>query len=59
MFAAIAEAGFRVDALTEPAPLDECRERFPDVWARLTKKPHFLFFRLVPTAPAASPGSPS
>jgi hypothetical protein len=48
MFAAIAEAGFRVDCLSEPAPLDECRERFPEAWERLSTQPHFLFFRLTP-----------
>jgi SAM-dependent methyltransferase len=50
MFAAIAEAGFRVERLTEPHPLDECRDRFPETWQRLTTKPHFLFFRLTPHA---------
>lgn len=48
MFADIAEAGWRVDALSEPAPLAEMRERDPDAWERLTKNPHFLFLRLVP-----------
>jgi SAM-dependent methyltransferase len=48
MFREIAEAGFRVDELSEPQPLPEVRERFPDAWERLTKKPHFLFLRLVP-----------
>ena len=48
MFREIAEAGFRVDELTEPQPLPEVRERFPEAWERLTKNPHFLFLRLVP-----------
>jgi SAM-dependent methyltransferase len=48
MFREIAEAGFRVDELSEPQPVPEVRERFPDAWERLTKKPHFLFLRLVP-----------
>jgi SAM-dependent methyltransferase len=48
MFAEIAEAGFRVESLSEPQPLPEMRERFPEAWARLTTKPHFLFLRLVP-----------
>jgi SAM-dependent methyltransferase len=48
MFGEIAEAGWRVDALSEPPPLPEMRERFPDAWERLTKNPHFLFLRLVP-----------
>jgi SAM-dependent methyltransferase len=48
MFAAIAEAGFRVDRLTEPQPLDECRDRFPEAWNELSTQPWFLFFRLRP-----------
>jgi SAM-dependent methyltransferase len=48
MFREIAEAGWRIDELSEPAPLPEMRERFPDVWERLTRNPHFLFLRLVP-----------
>ena len=48
---AIAEAGFRVDRISEPRPLDECRERFPDVWEALSRHPHFLFLRLVPRMP--------
>lgn len=48
MFAAIREAGFWVDQVSEPRPLDECRERFPEDWERLTTRPQFLFFRLTP-----------
>jgi SAM-dependent methyltransferase len=48
MFDAIAEAGFRVDRVTEPQPLEECRDRFPEAWRRLTTEPWFLFFRLTP-----------
>ncbi len=48
MFGEIAEAGWRVDELSEPQPLPEMRERFPADWDRLTKNPHFLFLRLVP-----------
>jgi SAM-dependent methyltransferase len=46
MFDAIAEAGFQVERVSEPQPLDECRERFPRAWERLTTKPWFLLFRL-------------
>jgi hypothetical protein len=46
MFCAFAMAGFRVDQLSEPQPLPECRERFPDVWTLLSTQPRFLFFRL-------------
>jgi SAM-dependent methyltransferase len=48
MFAAFDEAGFVVRKLTEPLPLPECRERFPDEWERLSTEPNFLFFRLSP-----------
>lgn len=48
MFDAFAEAGWRVERLQEPQPLPECRERDPEAWARLTTRPAFLFFRLVP-----------
>jgi SAM-dependent methyltransferase len=46
MFDAIAEAGFQVERVSEPQPLEECRERFPHAWERLSRKPWFLFFRL-------------
>lgn len=49
MFAAIAEAGFSVDLLTEPQPVEECRDRFPEAWERLSTQPHFVFFRLAPS----------
>jgi SAM-dependent methyltransferase len=49
MFREIADGGFRVDALSEPRPLPEVRERFPDAWERLSKNPHFLFLRLIAT----------
>jgi hypothetical protein len=48
MFAAIAEAGFGVDRLTEPQPVEECRDLLPEAWKRLGTEPHFLFFRLAP-----------
>ena len=47
MFRAIAVGGFVIDALSEPQPLPETRERFPEVWERLTRRPQFLFLRLV------------
>jgi SAM-dependent methyltransferase len=48
MFSEIADGGFRVDELSEPQPMPEVRERDPEAWERLTKKPHFLFLRLAP-----------
>jgi hypothetical protein len=47
-FRAIADGGFRIDQLSEPRPLPECRDRFPEVWERLSRRPEFLLIRLVP-----------
>ena len=48
MFRAIADGGFRIDELSEPRPLPECQDRFPEVWERLSRRPEFLLVRLVP-----------
>ena len=48
MFESFDAAGFNVQTLSEPRPLPECEERFPDAWRRLTTHPHFLFLRLSP-----------
>jgi SAM-dependent methyltransferase len=48
MFAAFEQAGFEVRRLTEPQPLPECRDRFPEDWEQLTRHPNFLFFHLEP-----------
>lgn len=48
IFAAVAQAGWRVERLEEPRPLPACRELDPDAWARLSTKPAFLFLRLRP-----------
>jgi SAM-dependent methyltransferase len=55
MFSAFADAGFTVDELREPMPVEECRTRFPDTWEALTTKPAFVFFKL--TANIAGGGS--
>jgi SAM-dependent methyltransferase len=47
VFRAVVEANFRVDAFSEPRPSPEWRERFPDVWQQLSRRPQFLFLRLV------------
>lgn len=44
MIEAFLEAGFRLDAVREPEPLPETRERFPDEYHRLMTQPNFLFF---------------
>ena len=55
MFSAIEEAGFRVERLSEPQPLEQCRDLYPEAWARLTTEPHFVFFRL--TSRSSPPAS--
>jgi SAM-dependent methyltransferase len=44
MTAALSAAGFIIDAITEPLPLPEARERFPADYQRLSTQPQFLFF---------------
>src|SRR5262249_45021234 len=46
MFLAFSEAGFTVEVLQEPMPIEACRTEFPDEWEYLTTKPAFVFFRL-------------
>jgi SAM-dependent methyltransferase len=48
MFESFDAAGFRVQTLSEPQPLPECEQRFPDAWKRLTTQPQFAFFKLRP-----------
>ena len=44
---ALTDAGFGIDDVHEPQPLPECRERFPDVWEQLSRRPEFLLVRAV------------
>lgn len=44
MIDAFLKAGFRIDAVQEPQPLPETRERFPKDYQRLMTQPNFLFF---------------
>jgi len=53
MFSAFAAAGFSVEVVQEPMPVDECRDLHPDAWAALTTQPAFIFFRLRPRQTAA------
>ncbi len=46
MFSAFSEAGFTVEVLREPMPIEACRTQFPHEWAQLTTKPAFVFFAL-------------
>jgi ubiquinone/menaquinone biosynthesis C-methylase UbiE len=44
MIEAFQQAGFRIDAVREPEPLAEARERFPTEYQRIMTRPSFLFF---------------
>lgn len=48
MTAALSAAGFTIDAITEPLPLPEARERFPADYKLLSTQPQFLFFAATP-----------
>lgn len=43
---AISDAGFVIDRLVEPAPSPELRQRNPHDYAKILRRPGFLFFRL-------------
>jgi SAM-dependent methyltransferase len=49
MCEAIANAGFVIERLVEPAPLPEAAERDAQAYEAIRTKPRFLFFRLRPT----------
>ena len=48
MTAALSASGFIIDAITEPLPLPEARERFPADYELLSTQPQFLFFAAHP-----------
>jgi hypothetical protein len=48
MCAEFREAGFLVDELVEPRPVEEMAERDPDTYALLEAAPAFIAFRLTP-----------
>ena len=52
IFGALREAGFVVDVLEEPMPVEECRTHDPKAYERLTTSPRFLY--LVASRPPAS-----
>lgn len=43
--AALAGVGFVIEQMLEPRPTEECRQRFPEAYAKLSKKPWFLCVR--------------
>lgn len=46
-FNILKQTDFRIDEILEPLPLDECREKFPDAYEDLLRKPAFIFFRAI------------
>jgi 2-polyprenyl-3-methyl-5-hydroxy-6-metoxy-1,4-benzoquinol methylase len=48
--AEFSQAGFLIDRLVEPRPASEMAERFPDDYAKLTREPGFVVFRLLKPA---------
>jgi SAM-dependent methyltransferase len=44
---AVAEAGFLIERVVEPLPMDSMRERWPETWEKLHREPGFLLLRLV------------
>jgi ubiquinone/menaquinone biosynthesis C-methylase UbiE len=48
MSEAISEAGFVIERLVEPMPVEEAAAKDPAVYAAFTSQPGFLFFRLQP-----------
>jgi hypothetical protein len=48
MWDAFTGSGFAVETLSEPGPLPETAERFPDAYRQLTTAPAFIFFVLRP-----------
>lgn len=45
IISAVIQAGFTIEKLLEPLPTEKFRETQPEIYKRLTKKPHFLFIR--------------
>ncbi|MBW3550749.1 MAG: hypothetical protein KY442_07970 [Proteobacteria bacterium] len=41
-------AGFVIERLVEPLPVEEMAQRFPDTHAQLMQAPAFVTFRLLP-----------
>jgi hypothetical protein len=46
MTGAFTDAGFRITVISEPPPVPEARELFPEQFAALSTAPNFLFFLL-------------
>ncbi|MEO8209709.1 MAG: class I SAM-dependent methyltransferase [bacterium] len=47
IFKVLKECDFRFDEMLEPQPIEECREKFPDVYEILSRKPWIICFRAI------------
>lgn len=45
IISSVIDAGFAIEKLVEPMPTEKFKELQPQIYERLTKKPHFLFIR--------------
>jgi ubiquinone/menaquinone biosynthesis C-methylase UbiE len=45
IISSILQAGFTIEKLLEPMPTEKFRDAQPEIYKKLTKKPHFLFIR--------------
>jgi hypothetical protein len=45
IISSVIDAGFTIEKLVEPMPTEKFKELQPQIYERLTKKPHFLFIR--------------
>lgn len=46
LFILIKESEFEIDELVEPLPVSECKEKFPDAYDILSRKPWFIIFKI-------------
>lgn len=47
IFKVLKETDFRFDEMLEPQPLNECKDKFPDAFETLSRKPWFICFRAI------------
>lgn len=47
IFNVLKECDFRFDELLEPRPTEECKEKFPDAYEKLSTTPWFICFRAI------------
>ena len=46
-FRILKECDFRIDEVLEPLPAEECRDKFPDAYEKLSTQPWFICFRVI------------